>query len=454
MDLRPGEIHAVLGENGAGKSTLMHILAGEYEADSGEILVQGVPTKFGSAADARRAGIGMVHQHFMLVPAFTVAENLAMTTLDRLGSSLDLERRANKALTLGRELGWELDPNALTGQLAVGEQQRLEIVRLLATDAEVLIFDEPTAVLSPGEVEELSRVLRQLRDAGRTVALIAHKLSEIMAVADRVTVLRRGKFIATAPISEVDEGTLATWMVGELPAPPAPPVRNPGEIAVEANCLVVDGDRGEVAAREVDISVRHGEIFGIGGVDGNGQSELAEALAGLRRVRSGTLNATKNVAYIPQDRQRQGLALGMSIEDNLTLGVLDREGFVKAGWLQPQRIRGWAERMVAEYAIKVGNLRDAVSTLSGGNQQKVIVSRIVDAGPEVLVALNPTRGLDFRAAEFVQQQLVRAAERGCAVILFTTDLDELQSLCDRYAIMSRGELRTGELAATWVGGSG
>lgn len=446
-----GEIHAVLGENGAGKSTLMSVLAGFVVPDSGSVALQGEAAPVGRPHEAKNRGIAMVHQHFTLVPAFTVEENLSLARLDKPGLTVP-----RAPLALAAELGWEIDPGAITRTLPVGAQQRIEILKALSGDAEYLIFDEPTAVLSPDEVLDLFRVLRRLRDAGKAIILIAHKLSEVMAIADRVTVLRRGKFVATAQISDVDASKLATWMVGEIPV-----TSRPGMSQLDAGKTLkvqkvqVKGDRGEAAVRGVSFEVAAREILGIGGVDGNGQVELAEALAGVRAVSEGSFwwsEAPRRVAYIPQDRQTDGLALSLSIRDNLLVGGLERRDLRAGPFLKSSSIKTWAERLVQRFEIKIGSIRDPASSLSGGNQQKIVVARNLDETPDLLVAVNPSRGLDIRATQYVHDQILVAAQAGAIVILISTDLDELAALSTRTLFISRGELVEAQGAESFAGG--
>ncbi|MFQ3676477.1 MAG: ATP-binding cassette domain-containing protein [Fimbriimonadaceae bacterium] len=467
LTLAPGRIHAVLGENGAGKSTLMGVLAGFVLPDAGTVTLDGRPVPLGNPAECRRAGIAMVHQHFALVPAFTVEENLALAAIDRPFRPVRFEDAATRALNLAADLGWSFDPKARTGQLPVGVQQRLEIVKALATDAPVLIFDEPTAVLSPTEVEDLFRVLRNLRDQGKVIALIAHKLSEVLSVADEVTVLRRGRFVAESPIASVDAVTLAQWMVGDLPAPqlPLPPSDSPEGLSVES--VVARGARGETAVRGVSFQVRRGEILGVGGVDGNGQIELAEVLAGViapvsGRVAWGNLDAPEppqrldygevSVAYIPQDRQRDGLALRFSIRDNHLVTGHRRVELSKRGLLLMGAVRLWSRSLIDRFQVKANSTEDLVGGLSGGNQQKVVVSRSLDKVPDLIVAVNPTRGLDIQATDYVHEQILSAARKGAAVVLISTDLDELAALSSRRVYLSRGALAEGDGAVALVGG--
>jgi len=441
LEFVPGEVHAVLGENGAGKSTLMNVLAGFSKPDYGSVSLGEEPLPSGSPILSQRAGIEMVHQHFTLVPEFTVRENLALNALLGLGGRLDLEGLSEPALEQGRALGWNIDAQSKVADLPVGTQQRVEILKVLARGSKVVIFDEPTAVLSPPEVDELFNVMRRLKDSGRILILIAHKLAEVLSVADRVTVLRRGKWIATADRSEVDERQLATWMVGDLPA-----IREHSGTAelvpgLVASNLRVLGDRGEVAVDEVELEVRRGEIVGIGGVDGNGQVELAEALAEIRPLSSGTISHKfSRIAYIPQDRQADGLALTMSIADNLVAaGIPDQ---LKLGpWINPMAVRTWAADLIQKFEIKAERPETKAETLSGGNQQKIVVARNLSETPDFMVVSNPTRGLDIRATDYVHSQIEAARAKGAAVILFSTDLDELAALASRTLFMSRGRLR-------------
>lgn len=452
----PGEIHAVLGENGAGKSTLMGVMSGFVTPTSGTVRLDGEEIPLGRAFDCKRIGIEMIHQHFTLVPAFTVAENLALARLDGLAGAARVSDRSRSSLAAAERLGWPIDSAARAGDLSVGAQQRLEILKALGGDARVLIFDEPTAVLSPDEVDDLFRVLRTLRNEGRIVVLIAHKLSEVLEIADRVTVLRRGQLVATAPRSEVDEGRLAEWMVGEMPPHAevvAPAATGPGLRVREA---WVKGDRKEDAVRGVNFEVGRGEIFGIGGVDGNGQFELAEAVAGIRTVASGEVEWQGDggdTGYVPQDRQHDGLALGLSVQENMLLGGYRREVFRRGPFLRLDRVTAWARDLIAQFEIKVDGPRARVAALSGGNQQKVVVSRTLDSKPPLLVVVNPTRGLDIRATHFVHGQIRKARDEGAAVLLVSTDLDELYALSDRTAFMSRGVLVHGDDARALLGGA-
>lgn len=503
LEIRAGEIHALLGENGAGKSTLMHVLSGLTTPDKGNILLAGREVHFDTPRKASEQGIAMVHQHFTLVPALTVFENLALaeTTPSSLSSSklsvnkqsithlfshsivsliqksaykLNYRSEAVAVRTLDRAnaLGWPLDGQARISDLPVGVQQRVEIVKALATDARILIFDEPTAVLTGEEVENLFKVLQRLRAEGHAIILIAHKLAEIMAVGDIVTVLHRGRNVATVPVSAVTTTELAQWMVSglrtqtsvvKLPPLVTVPVVDAPEVKVDANIgydsifepvliavgLNVCGDRGELALRDTELQVRSGEILGIGGVDGNGQTELAEALVGLRSLKSGTITwkggafdpgVSPHTGYIPQDRRRAGLALTLSVEDNLLFAAMHDSDYRWGPFINRHKLMALADSLRKIYDIRAESGRVPVSSLSGGNQQKIVVARALSPQPELIVAVNPTRGLDIGATQFVHTQIRKAKTRGAAIILISTDLDEIAALSDRQAILSSGSL--------------
>lgn len=465
FELARGEIHALLGENGAGKSTLMHLLAGQDQPDEGTIEVHGEPVRFRSARDAARRGIGMVHQHFTLVENFTVAENLALAAPDT-PFVLPQRELAARSLRLAEELGWRLDPRAPVWQLPVGVQQRVEIVKVLAQDPEILIFDEPTAVLAPVELEELFSVLERLRAEGKSLVFISHKLKEVLRLCDRITVLRQGRNAGTLCAGEATPQGLARRMVGlaaeevtaELvgaeepaPAPGSRPPTTAGPVVLKVDGLYVRGERGLDAVAGVSFEVRAGEIFGIAGVDGNGQVELAEAIAGLRPVRAGTIQFFRpdgrsgpplrsEVGFVPQDRKRTGLVAGLSVRDNLIL-ELHREPEMTAGpFLRWGRLRERAARMRERFDIRAGSLDQPVETLSGGNQQKIVIARAVEKSPRLLVALNPTRGVDVGATAYVHRQLREQAERGAAIVLISTELDEVVSLASRVGVLFSGRL--------------
>lgn len=387
----------------------MNLLGGHLLPSGGEILIDGAPIVVSSPQVAQRLGIEMVHQHFQLVPNFTVAENLALAMASRSATFPGVGSLAEPALARAAELGWTFRGEDRVGDLSVGAQQRLEITKCLVESCRVLILDEPTAVLSPGQVEDLFGVLRGLRDRGVTILLIAHKLREILDIADHISVLRLGRLVLSQPRSEVTEGELARAMLG-------------AERVESAGTSVVKTGRDEPVAQP-------GEILGIGGVDGNGQKEYAERL-----VREG------DAAYIPQDRQHEGLALTMTVADNLALGPIASRAW--RGWLPLSKVQVWAQDLIEKYRIKVGRSRDLAGSLSGGNQQKIVLARALSGEPTAIVAMNPTRGLDFASTEFVHEQLRAAAQRGAAVTLISSDRDELDAVADRVLYMVRGEMRT------------
>lgn len=432
ITFRPGEVHAVLGENGAGKSTLMAVLAGFVRPDRGRVTLNGTELPLGRAAEVQRMGVAMIHQHFMLVPAFSFAENLALARLRESGPWLDTAKLAEPALATARSLGWDLQPDQTVRGASVGAQQRLEIIKALSFEGEILILDEPTAVLAPHEVDELTRVMKQLRSQGKAVIFIAHKLDEVLAVADHVTVLRRGRKVGESPLAGTNRTEIIQWMVGDLPAAAAKSPRELGDVRLKVEGLRVRGDRGEESVRGVDLTVRAGEILGIGGVDGNGQRELAEALVGIRPY-SGTVTAPNKVGYMPQDRHADGLALSMSVKENLLIGSDLPVG-------RPRQVDAWVNQVVVDYDVRLGTVAQPVGSLSGGNQQKAIAGRVLSQQPDLVVAMSPTRGLDLKATEYVRVQLAKAAEGGAAVLLISTDLDELTQLADRTLYMSRGTL--------------
>jgi len=417
----------------------MGVLGGFVRPDSGSVSVDGVPLSLGNPHASARAGFALVHQHFMLVPAFTVEENLSLSASES-GFIIRPAELAAKALSLGRDLGWELNPKASTRNLGVGIQQRIEILKALATEAPILIFDEPTAVLQGDEVDELFRVLRRLRAEGRTILLIAHKLAEVLAVADRITVLRAGQWVATADRREADTEKLATWMLGARPPIPESVPTEAGEIVLHATGIVALGGRGERKIDGIDLEVRQGEIVGIGGVDGNGQVELAEVLARVLHPSSGTIRCEGTVGYIPQDRHRHGLALEMTIEENLLVEGHRHDSLRHGPLLRSGAIRTWSESLRKRFEVAAPNVTLPAKSLSGGNQQKVVVARTFDAKPDVLVAVNPTRGLDLRAAAFVRHQLIEAARGGAGIVLISTDLEELDEVATRRLYLESGRL--------------
>ena len=438
----PGEIHAVVGENGAGKSTLVNILGGFLEPTSGTIDVDGAALPFGDPIACKALGIEMIHQHFTLVGAFSAEENLALAATKSLWGPLDPRVFAETALRIGAELGWQIPRGVPASSLPVGVLQRIEILKALAADAKIILFDEPTAVLTPDEVLDLFGVIRKLRDSGKTVVIIAHKLSEVFAIADHVTVLRKGELILSSPITDVTPTSLAEAMVGDMPDAPVDGTRSVGEAVLGITALRVRGSQGNEAVREVDFAIRAGEVLGLGGVDGNGQVELAEAIVGVRPVAGGTiaLGSDLRVGYVPQDRQADGLALSMSILDNAWIEGIKRDDLTQGPFLLLRKGREWVRSLISRFQIKTPSMELPVGSLSGGNQQKVVVSRVLDQRPDLLVVVNPTRGLDLKAVEFVHQQIRVARDAGTAVLMISTDLDELAALSDRTMFLSRGEL--------------
>lgn len=423
LTLQGGEVHALLGENGAGKSTLASILSGNLQPTSGSLVLDEREVRFRDARDARDRGVDVVHQHFMLVPAFTVAENLALFG-------------ASEAISLV-----DVPPSAVVRDLSVGEQQRVEIARALASGRAMVLFDEPTAVLTPEESEALLARLRRLADEGRAIVLITHRVEEALAIADRITVLRGGRVVAELSRDQADARALeALIAVGDLQRDtPQKARRHSAEVRVQAINLRIRGDRGNVAVDGVSLAISSGEIIGIGGVDGNGQTELAEAVAGIRPIEAGTLDVVGRVAYIPADRNRDGLALMMSVSDNLLIAGHRRKDVRCGALLHPGRVAAWARAVVQRYDVRPRRTDLPAAALSGGNRQKVVVARELDGDPDILVAAHPTRGLDVRAEADVHRMLLEAKARGCAVLLVSADADELASLADRTLIMSRGK---------------
>src|ERR671935_1863637 len=433
FDLHRGEVHALLGENGAGKTTLMNVLYGLYQPDEGQILVKGEPVRFHSPKDAINRGIGMVHQHFMLIPVMTVAENIVLATEpSRAGILLDYATARKRVGDLSKTFGFAIDPDARVESITVGQQQRVEILKALYRHADILILDEPTAVLTPQEARELFEILRTLTREGMSVIFITHKLNEVLDIADRITVLRRGKTIDTVDRQGATEEALARMMVGRevllrVEKPPA----SPGEPILEVENLRATDDRGVETVRGVSFRVLAGEIVGIAGVDGNGQSELVEVLSGLRRPTAGAVRMygrdvtgagageilDLGVGHIPEDRQRRGLVLDFTLAENLALHDYDREPNSRYGWLFPNRLVRWARRLLQQFDVRGGGPETQASALSGGNQQKVVLAREIGRDPGVLLAAQPTRGLDVGAIEFVHRQLVEARGRGKAVLL-------------------------------------
>ncbi len=456
LTLEEGEIHALLGENGAGKTTLMNLLYGLYQPDEGEIIVRGQPVDIHSPSDAIAMGIGMVHQHFMLVPVLTVTENVMLGVESvRNGIFLDRAAAAQRIRAISQQYGLEVDPDAYIKDLPVGVQQRVEIIKLLYRHADILILDEPTAVLTPQEAEELFKVMRSLAAQGKSIIFITHKLKEVLAVADRITVLRLGRVVGTTTPHAADESTLARMMVGRqviLKVQKGP--ARPGDVVLSVRDLHVLDDRLQMAVNGVSFEVRAGEILGIAGVQGNGQTELVEALTGLRPPVAGHVIILgeemtyaspraiieKGVAYVPEDRQRDGLVLSYPVADNLVLNTYYVPPFATGIVMHEEAILAAAEERVRQFDIRTPSVRVPVANLSGGNQQKVIVAREFSRPIRLLIASQPTRGLDVGSIEYIHNRLVAKRDEGAAVLLVSPELDEIMALADRIAVMYRGRI--------------
>ena len=455
FDLAAGEVHTLLGENGAGKTTLMKILYGLYQADEGEILLNGAPVHVKSPTDAISHNIGMIHQHFMLVETLTVAENVALGLPSSRGMMTDLDVVSEKIVALGSQYGLEIDPSAVVWQLAVGQKQRVEIIKALHREARLLILDEPTAVLTPHEVKQLFATLRQMTADGRGLIFISHKLHEVLALSDRITVLRQGRVTGHTTPDRATRESLAEMMVGREVklAPDRPPVEV-HQPALVIRDLEVFGDRGIVAVDHIDLEVRSGEILGLAGVSGNGQRELAEAIAGLREVRSWSIEIagtevanhaparvrSAGLAYVPEGRMKDGSIGEFTVAENLLLIDHGDPKFLSRGLLDFGAIRRHCQALVAEYAVKTPNLETPVRSLSGGNIQKLILARELSGTPRVLVASQPTRGVDIGAAEYIHDRLIAQRAHGTAILVISEDLDEVLGLSDRIAVMYEGRI--------------
>jgi len=456
LKIRPGEIHALLGENGAGKSTLMNVLYGLARPDEGEILLDGEVVQISSPSDAIARGINMVHQHFMLVPVLSVAENILLGE-ETMANRVFLDRReAHKRIVeLGRRFGFEIDPDVRVGSLSVGWQQRVEILKALYRDARILVLDEPTAVLTPQETEEIFAVLRRLADAGHSVVFISHKLYEVLEIADRITVIRRGAVVGERRPDETNEEDLAELMVGRgVQLVVDRGESHPGDVRLKVEGLEVNDDRGNRVVHDVSFDVRAGEIFGIAGVAGNGQDELVQALVGLRKIAAGSVRLgdrdltgrspravnEAGVAFVPADRHRYGLILPFSVADNVVLTAYYRPPFARSFLRHDDAIQAAAERAIAEYDIRTPSALTRVGTLSGGNQQKVVVAREFDRQVRLLILDQPTRGLDVGSIEFIHKRVIAMRDRSTAILLVSAELDEVLEMSDRIAVIYRGRI--------------
>jgi simple sugar transport system ATP-binding protein len=454
LTLEEGEIHALLGENGAGKSTLMNILYGLYSPDEGEIYIRGQRTQITGPTDAIRQGIGMVHQHFMLVPVLTVAENVMLGEETTKGLVLDRKQVAKRIRELSQRHGLEVDPDVKVENLSVGVRQRVEIIKVLYRSATILILDEPTAVLTPQEADDLFGILRSLRDQGVSIIFISHKLREVLDLADRVTVIRRGRVVGEAKTAGASQGMLAELMVGrQVALTVEKQTAHAAETVLSFDDLKVLDNRLQLAVNGASLDVRAGEILGVAGVQGNGQTELVEALMGLRTVQNGTVhiagqdvtNATPRavtecgVSHIPEDRQEDGLVLSFPVYDNLIINTYHRAPFSKGMIVNRQAIVDQADGLIQEFDIRTPSAAVPVSNLSGGNQQKVIVARELNRPIKLLVANQPTRGLDVGSIEFIHKQLIQRRDAGAAVLLVSAELDEIMGLADRIAVIFKGQ---------------
>ncbi|GGF94775.1 ABC transporter ATP-binding protein [Paenibacillus abyssi] len=456
LRLKKGEIHALLGENGAGKSTLMSILFGMYQADRGTIKVHGKETRISNPNVAGKLGIGMVHQHFKLVANFTVTENIMLGNEIRKGLVLDIKTAARRITELSKRYGLNVDPHAKIEDISVGMQQRVEILKMLYRNAEVLIFDEPTAVLTPQEIEELGKIMKSLIAEGKSIILITHKLKEIKAVADRCTVIRRGKTIGTVEVATTSEQTMAEMMVGrnvsfQVSKKPS----SLGEVVLKLENVSVKNSKKVLGLKQFSLEVRAGEIVGIAGVEGNGQTELVEGITGLRKIEEGAIYMEgRNVAglsirdrirsgigHIPEDRQRRGLVLDYTLEENMVLEIYKRPPFSKGGILNKRSIRQYTNGILQSFDVRSGQGALSITrSLSGGNQQKAIIGREIELNPTLLIAVQPTRGLDVGSIEYIHKRLIEHRDKGKAVLLISLELDEILGVSDRIAVLNNGEL--------------
>jgi simple sugar transport system ATP-binding protein len=454
--VKQGEIHALLGENGAGKSTLMNILFGLYQPDEGEIWIKGKKVEITGPTVANKLGIGMVHQHFMLVHNFTVTENIILGSEITSGGFINYKKAEKQIAELSERYGLKVDPRAVISDITVGQQQRVEILKTLYRGADILIFDEPTAVLTPQEVDELIEIMKNLVKEGKTIIFITHKLKEILKACDRCTVIRRGKVIDTVDVKDTNEKTLASLMVGrEISFEVKKKEQEAGEPVLKVTDLVVEGTQGKDLIQGLSLEVRAGEVVGIAGVDGNGQSELIEAITGLRRVKSGKIElcgqditnqrprriTEAGLAHIPEDRHKHGLVLDFSLSENMILQTYYKEPFAKGWAIQYEKVGEYARKLIEEYDVRTPDEHTLARALSGGNQQKAIIAREIDRDPELLIAAQPTRGLDVGAIEFIHKRIIEQRDKGKAVLLVSLELDEVLKLSDRIAVMYEGKIQ-------------
>ncbi|MGF2615714.1 ABC transporter ATP-binding protein [Rossellomorea vietnamensis] len=455
LQLKPGEIHALLGENGAGKSTLMNVLFGLYQPEKGEIRVNGKSVKITNPNIANNLGIGMVHQHFMLVDTFTVTENIILGKEPKSGGKIDIKKAEQEVREISDRYGLAVDPQAKISDISVGMQQRVEILKTLYRGAEILIFDEPTAVLTPQEIKELIVIMKTLIKEGKSIILITHKLKEIMEVCDRCTVIRKGQGIGTVTVEETDVNELASLMVGrEVTFKTEKSPAAPNEPVLEIENLRVKDSRGVEAVRGLNLTVRAGEIVGIAGVDGNGQTELIEAIAGLHKTASGSIKLNgkeiqnhkprkiteSGLAHIPQDRHKHGLVLDFPIGENMVLQTYYQKPYSKSGVMNFKQVYKKAASLIGEYDVRTPSEYTLARSLSGGNQQKAIIGREIDRDPDLLIAAQPTRGLDVGAIEFIHSRLIEQRDNNKAVLLLSFELDEIINVSDRIAVIYEGEI--------------
>ncbi|WP_163655696.1 ABC transporter ATP-binding protein [Listeria sp. PSOL-1] len=455
LQLKQGEIHALLGENGAGKSTLMNVLFGLHEPDGGEIRVRGKEQNISSPNKANELGIGMVHQHFMLVDKFTVAENIILGKEPSKLGMIEKKKAIQEIEEISERYGLRVNPHAKVRDISIGMQQRVEILKTLYRGANILIFDEPTAVLTPQEIKELTQIMRTLIKEGKSIILITHKLKEIMDVCDRVTVIRRGKSMGTVKVSETNPQELANMMVGrEVIFKTEKKPSLPGSDVLEIKDLVVKESRGIESVRGLNLTVRSGEIVGIAGVDGNGQSELIQAISGLTKIAHGSISLNGSfihnrrprkiteagLGHIPEDRHKHGLVLEMTIGENIALQTYYKRPISNAGFLNHQAMYDFARELIKEYDVRTSSEYVAAKSLSGGNQQKAIIAREISRNPDFLIAAQPTRGLDVGAIEFIHRRLIEERDKGKAVLLMSFELDEIMNVSDRIAVIYEGKI--------------